>query len=198
MGEPPKNRFLIRKAKIYTRAGDRGETSLISGKRIRKDHPRVAAYGTVDELNAALGTAVSFIRERKIVQLLQGIQNELFNIGAELASPRKLKKAGQERGFYQLNQSKVKDLESLADQYDATLPQLKTFILPSGTSGASFLHLTRTVCRRAEREVVALAKKDKINPNIIAYLNRLSDLLFVLARYLNKKAGRKEVFWKKD
>jgi len=179
------------KVKIYTRAGDRGETTLISGKRIPKDHPRTSTYGTVDELNSSLGVAVSFIQDKKTSKILQNIQNELFNIGAELADPGKLKKI-------QLENYKTTALESTIDKYDAALPRLDTFIAPGGVKEAAFLHQARTVCRRAEREVVALAKKGKTNPNIIAYLNRLSDLLFVLARYSNKKARRKEVSWKKD
>lgn len=180
----------LQKSKIYTKRGDAGKTSLISGTRLLKDHPRVAAYGTVDELNSAIGVACSFTRNRRTITVLQTIQNELFNIGAELASEGKLKQ-------FRLEGSRIEKLEQLIDRYDQGLNKLQTFILPAGTAAATFLHQARTVCRRAEREMVALAKKEKINPNIIAYLNRLSDLLFVLARYLNKKAGRKEVFWKK-
>lgn len=191
------------KIKIYTRTGDHGETSLIFGTRVKKYHPRVVAYGTIDELNATLGFAGSFIKGKIIKNLLQNIQNELFNIGAELASPKKLKKtlpAGRQgtRGFYQLGQLKVQELENIIDQYDKRLPALHTFILPSGTTAAAVLHLARTVSRRAEREVVTLARKEKINPNILSYLNRLSDLLFVLSRSLNKKSHKKEMPWKKD
>jgi cob(I)alamin adenosyltransferase len=184
MAKPPKS-------KIYTRAGDRGETTLISGKKVTKDHPRTATCGTIDELNSALGVAASFIQDKKITGIIQDTQNELFNIGAELAGEGKLKR-------FQLEDSKIEDLEQTIDHYDQDLTNLQTFILPAGTAAAAFLHQARTICRRAEREVVALAKKGKVSPHVIAYLNRLSDLLFVLARYSNKKAGRKEVSWKKD
>src|SRR4030043_132427 len=154
MAPPPKST-------IYTKRGDSGQTSLISGTRVSKNHPRLAAYGTIDELNSAIGVATSFVRDVKVVTILQSIQNELFNIGAELASPNKLKKEGK-KGFYELSKSKVEDLERLIDQYDLNLTKLRTFILPSGAKGASLLHLARTVCRRAEREGVALAGKENI------------------------------------
>jgi cob(I)alamin adenosyltransferase len=191
MAKPPKDRFPIRKAKIYTRTGDKGETSLVSGERVGKDHPRTAAYGTIDELNSNLGVAISSIRDRTVSRILQNIQHELFNIGAELASNGKLKQ-------FKLNTQKIDELEQIIDRYDGKLAKLHTFILPGGGRAAAFLHLARTVCRRAEREVVTLAKKENTNPNIVAYLNRLGDLLFVLARYINKKGGVKEINWKKD
>ena len=186
----------MNRVKIYTKKGDKGETSLIFGTRVSKDHLRVKAYGSVDELNGALGVAVSFIKEPRTVRILENIQNELFNIGAELASQRKLKK--HTKVFYQLGKSKIDDLERKIDQYDNKLPLLRTFILPSGTNAATLLHLARTICRRGEREVVTLGKNDSVNPNILAYLNRLYDLLFVLARFLNKRSGRKETPWQKD
>jgi cob(I)alamin adenosyltransferase len=186
----------MKRVKIYTKKGDKGKTTLVFGENVAKDHPRVKAYGTIDELNASLGVATSFVKNRQVKQILQDIQNELFNIGAELASSGKLKKKTSE--YYQLNKSKTADLEELIDCYDEQLPSLKTFILASGINVATSLQLTRTICRRAEREVVTLSKKEKVNPNILAYLNRLSDLLFVLARFLNKKSGGKETRWKKD
>ncbi|OGY21058.1 MAG: ATP:cob(I)alamin adenosyltransferase [Candidatus Woykebacteria bacterium GWB1_45_5] len=178
------------KSKIYTRVGDKGETTLVSGIKVRKDHPRAAAYGSVDELNSSLGVSNLFIKDQKIRKTLQNIQNELFNIGAELADPRRVKKM-------KLEKSSIEELERFIDQHDAKLSPLHTFILPAGEKSTTFLQLARAVCRRAEREVVSLARKEKINPNIIAYLNRLSDLLFVLARYLNKGSGKKEILWKK-
>ena len=185
-----------KKIKIYTKRGDKGKTSSIFGGWVSKDHPRINAYGTIDELNASLGMAASFTKDKQILKILKHIQNELFNIGAELASYGKLKKkTGQ---YYKLEQSKIGSLEKFIDQYDERLPNLQTFIIPAGTNAASCLHLARTISRRSEREVVSLTKKEKVNPNILAYLNRLSDLLFVLARALNKKAGRKETLWKKD
>jgi len=186
----------VQKSKIYTKRGDKGKTSSIFGGRVSKDHPRINAYGTIDELNASLGVAASFIKDRQILKILHNIQNELFNIGAELASQGKLKK--KTGAYYKLSESKISNLEQIIDQYDEKLPPLKTFILPSGTNAASCLHLARTISRRSERALSTLTKREKINPNILAYLNRLSDLLFVLARTMNKKTRRKETIWKKD
>lgn len=183
------------KSKLYTRAGDEGETSLFGGQRVAKDSLRVTAYGEIDELNSAIGLAVAFLRQRTLIRLLQSVQNELFNIGAELASPGRAKaEAGQ---LFHLSAEKVAVLERWIDQYDARVPPLKTFILPSGAKGAVLLHLARTVCRRAERALVKLAHSEEVNPNLIAYLNRLSDLLFALARYVNKAAGARELPWQK-
>ncbi|MCH7812188.1 MAG: cob(I)yrinic acid a,c-diamide adenosyltransferase [Chloroflexi bacterium] len=192
MARPP------RKSKLYTRTGDRGQTGLFGGRRVPKDHPRVAAYGAIDELNAALGLAISYIRQRRLVASLQTIQNELFNIGAELATVGPTRSRRKESASLRLEGAKTEWLESLIDEYDARVPPLRTFVLPSGTTAASALHVARTVCRRAEREVVALARKQPINAAIMTYLNRLSDLLFVLARYVNKAARRRELLWEKD
>ena len=186
------------KSKLYTRGGDAGKTSLFGGRRVAKDHPRVVAYGTVDELNSALGMSISFIKQRKLVAQLNAIQNELFNVGAELASDKPVRRGKKRSSTFQLDSSSTKALEVLVDEYDARVPPLKTFILPSGTSAATTMHYARTVCRRAERNVVTLARKEKINPEIVAYLNRLNDLLFVLARYLNKAARRRELLWNQD
>jgi len=177
-------------AKIYTRAGDKGKTSLANGKKILKDSPEITALGSIDELNASIGVAVSFIKEKSVVKLLQDTQKDLFNIGAELASLGKSQKL-------LLDKNQTDKMESLIDFYDKNLSDLHTFIIPGGTKEASILHLARTICRRTEREVVSLTKKEKINPNITPYLNRLSDFLFVIARYLNKKAKIKEIPWKK-
>lgn len=187
-----------RKSKLYTRAGDRGDTSLFGGRRVRKDHPRVVAYGAIDELNSVLGVAVSFIRQRTLVASLHAIQNELFNIGAELASDRPVRRGTKQTDVFRLDPAKTQWLEALIDEYDARVPPLRTFVLPSGSTAASLLHLARTVCRRAERAVVTLARTEAINPAILAYLNRLCDLLFVLARYLNKAARRRELHWRKN
>ena len=187
-----------RKSKLYTGTGDRGQTGLFGGRRVPKDHPRVNAYGTIDELNAALGVACSFIRNRALVTTLQSIQNELFNIGAELASASPVRRGKKQTAVFQLERSSVRWLEELIDEYDARLPELRTFILPGGSMSASLLHLSRTVCRRAERAVVALAAKEPVNPAILIYLNRLCDLLFALARYANKAERRREILWRKD
>ena len=183
------------KSKLYTRTGDRGKTALFGGKRVSKDHPRVVAYGTLDELNSILGVAISFIRQRKVVASLHAIQSELFDIGAELASERPVRRGKKSAGVFRLDDAPTQRLEALIDDYDARVPELRTFILPAGTTAASMLHLARTVCRRAEREVVTLSRKDAVNPAILTYLNRLNDLLFVLARYLNKAGRRPEVLW---
>lgn len=183
------------KSKLYTRTGDLGETALFGGGRVPKDDLRVEAYGSVDELNSALGVAVSFIRQRRIAAALQSVQNELFNIGSELASesgPR----AAKGRMFID-SERKIADLERLIDEYDAKLPLLRTFVLPSGSRAGALLHLARSVCRRAERAVIRLSRREEVNPQVIIYLNRLSDLLFVLARYVNKAARKPETPWRK-
>ena len=186
------------KSRLYTRTGDRGETSLFGGRRVPKDDPRVVAYGTIDELNAALGVAISSIRQRTVVDHLHAIQNELFNIGAELASDKPVRRGKARAGVFHLDPAKTERLETLIDQYDARVPPLRTFVLPSGSSAASLLHLARTVCRRAERTVVTLAREQPVNPAILTYLNRLCDLLFALARYANKTARRREIVWRSD
>lgn len=180
---------------LYTRSGDEGTTALFGGGRVAKDSPRVEAYGAVDELNAALGVAAAFLPQRRLVSLLQGIQNELLNVGSELASESgKAAAAGQ---MFKDPEAKIAALEQLIDEYDARVSPLRTFVLPGGTQGAALLHLCRTVCRRAERAVVRLARAEDVNPAIVVYLNRLSDLLFVLARYANKAARRSDLLWKK-
>jgi cob(I)alamin adenosyltransferase len=186
------------KSKLYTRTGDKGQTALFGGKRVPKDHPRVVAYGTIDELNSALGAAASFLRQRKLVADIRTIQNELFDIGAELASERPVRRAAKRSDVFDLDGKRVERLEALTDTYDARVPPLRTFILPSGSNGGALLHVARAVCRRAERELVTLARKTPVNPNILAYVNRLNDLLFAMARYANKASGRPELTWNKD
>jgi cob(I)alamin adenosyltransferase len=179
--------------KIYTKTGDEGETSLFGGMRVPKDDPRVRAYGEVDELNAALGLAMAF---EPSDSALASIQTDLFTIGAELATPdpAKLAKALNRSGAA-IGGSDVAALEDMIDHHEAKLKPLKNFILPGGTPKAAALHLARTICRRAERTVVALSHVEKINPAIVHYLNRLSDLLFVLARATNAQAGKPDVPW---
>ncbi len=180
---------------LYTRTGDAGTTALFGGKRVAKDDPRVEAYGAVDELNSAIGVAVSVMRRRRLIVSLQEIQNELFNIGSELAS------AGAKRAklaaLFTDAEQKLAALEALTDEYDGKVPALRTFILPGGSQTGALLHLCRTVCRRAERALVTLQRKEKVSPEIGAYLNRLSDLLFVLARYENRAAKKPEIAWRK-
>ena len=183
---------------LYTRTGDAGQTSLFGGKRVPKDHPRVVAYGTIDELNSAIGVAASFIKQRRVLAALQSIQNELFDIGAELASDKPVRRAKKSTGTFDLGERSIERLEGWIDEYDALVTPLQTFILPSGTNGASMLHLARTIARRAEREAVTLARTETVNAAILAYLNRLCDLLFALARYVNKAERRRELPWSKD
>ena len=172
--------------KIYTKAGDGGETGLFGGTRVPKDDARVTAYGEVDELNAAVGFAASLEPESLDAAFLQTIQRDLFTIGAELA------KAPSEP---RIGDPQIGMLEHMIDGHEAKLEPLKNFILPGGTPKAAAFHLARTVCRRAERAVVSLAREQKISPSIVKYLNRLSDLLFVLARATNAQAGRPDVTW---
>jgi cob(I)alamin adenosyltransferase len=172
--------------KIYTRTGDTGETALISG-RVSKASKRVAAYGSVDELNSALGVVISQLEEGELKALLLSLQNELHIVCADLANPD-LSRAGPRIAVVH-----VQGLEKLCDRIEAELPPLKQFILPGGTFPASLLHLARAIARRAEREVVALAAEEQINPEVICYLNRLSDLLFLLARLINYRAGVGEI-----
>lgn len=184
--------------KIYTRSGDEGTTGLFGGGRVPKDHPRVAAYGVVDELNSVIGVAAAFITDELLTRELATIQNELFNIGAELASETAGEKAAAHGRLFAGAAGKIAAMERLMDELDSALPALQTFILPSGSKGGALLHLCRTVSRRAEREVVSLNRGEPVNPEILAYLNRLSDLLFVMARYVNQKDGAPETIWHKD
>jgi cob(I)alamin adenosyltransferase len=182
--------------KIYTKTGDAGETGLFGGARVGKDDPRVRAYGEVDELNAALGLATALDPASFESAALQTIQRDLFTIGAELATPdpASLEKVLARSGA-PVGAAEVGALEDIIDKHEATLEPLKNFILPGGTPKAAAFHLARTTCRRAERAVVTLSREHTINPVIIHYLNRLSDLLFVLARAVNKQAGRPDIAW---
>jgi cob(I)alamin adenosyltransferase len=178
--------------KIYTKTGDLGETGLFRGPRVSKDSPRIEAYGTVDELNAFVGFARCEPLPAEIDRSLARIQSELFDVGAELATPE----PGR-HGIAVISSAQIAELERAIDHYEETLPRLKQFILPSGTRGTVALHVARTVCRRAERRVVALADAagEKISSDLIVYLNRLGDLLFVLARATNAAAGQADVPW---
>jgi cob(I)alamin adenosyltransferase len=175
--------------KIYTKTGDTGETALFGGKRVPKDDPRVRAYGEVDELNACIGFVIAIHLPTFESNVLETIQRDLFTIGAELATPDAAKLRAS------LDAATVGALESVIDSYDPKLKPLKNFILPGGSPKGAALHVARTVCRRAERSVVTLAHTQPINPLIIRYLNRLSDLLFVLARAVNMQTGHDDVAW---
>jgi cob(I)alamin adenosyltransferase len=187
---PRKRDEPVRLTKIYTRGGDAGETSLGDGSRISKLDLRIAAYGTVDELNAAVGLALAADCADEIRAVLSRVQNELFDLGADLSVP--LEKEARLR----VTQEQVDALERDCDRFNAELPELKSFVLPGGTELAARLHVARTVCRRAEREALAAAGVHDLNPVAPAYLNRLSDLLFILARAANAAAGQEEPLWK--
>ncbi len=179
--------------KIYTKTGDKGETGLFGGERVSKDSLRISVYGTVDELNSFIGLAINKIKTENIKENLKKIQNYLFTVGAELATPEndKTKKLKIERTpvtFYT-------ELEKMIDEYDGKLDELKNFILPGGTESAALLQVCRTICRRAERELVSLRKSVTIGDNILIFLNRLSDLLFVLSRYENKVSNHPDIIW---
>ena len=174
-----------RLTKIYTRTGDAGTTGLADGSRVAKDSPRIEAIGAVDELNSALGVLLAESLPDAARACLDGVQNDLFDLGGELSVP----------GHAIVSMAHVTRLERELDRLNAGLPALKEFILPAGSRAAALAHLARAVCRRAERRVVTLSRKQKTGPAIPAYLNRLSDLLFVLARVLNHHAGQPEVLW---
>lgn len=183
----------MRISKVYTRTGDQGQTSLVNGERVGKDSLRVCAYGDVDELNTFLGLARTKITGTEIQQLLEQMQNDLFVLGADLATPTQ---AGGTASvaIRRISDAEVKMIEKQIDHYNETLPPLQEFILPAGNEAAALLHVSRTVARRAERQVVRLSRAEKINEQTVIYLNRLSDLLFVLARVANLHAGSSEVF----
>jgi cob(I)alamin adenosyltransferase len=181
--------------KLYTKTGDDGSTGLFGGPRVRKDDPRIEAYGTVDELNSVLGLARAEELDRELDQMLYTVQNELFSLGAELATPDPIA-----HGTRIIGSRHIGALETAIDRYDALVEPLKQFVLPGGSKAAAQLHLARTVCRRAERQLVALAagSAEPISSDLVVYLNRLSDFLFVAARYANKAAGVVDVPWQKS
>jgi cob(I)alamin adenosyltransferase len=178
--------------KIYTKTGDAGETGLFGGPRVRKSDHRVDAYGEVDELNAALGVVRAQVEDPELERHLARIQDELFCVGAELATPHGAKARS---AIPPVEARWVERLEAAIDAWEAELPALHQFVLPGGTRTAAALHLARCVCRRAERRVVVLAAEAELAPVTLAYLNRLSDFLFVAARLANHRAGRSEAGW---
>jgi cob(I)alamin adenosyltransferase len=179
--------------RIYTRTGDSGETGLFNGQRVAKNDLRVAAYGDVDELNAALGLARSFISDSEIAKTLIEVQKDLFSLGAYLADPDFAERKRAPKSH--ISEIRVADLEKWIDQWETELTPLQHFILPGGSQAGACLHLARTVCRRAERQVVSLSQQEKLAPLPLTYLNRLSDFLFVLARYLNHQSKSMEILW---
>ena len=180
----------VRLTKIYTRGGDAGETSLGDGSRVSKLDGRIDAFGTVDELNAALGVVLAGDVPDELRGVLARVQNELFDVGADLSVPAAVE------GRLRVDQSLVDRLEHDCDRFNADLPELRSFVLPGGTEAAARLHVGRTICRRAERDVLRAAKEHELGPLVAVYLNRLSDLLFVLARAANALAGQDEPLWK--
>ena len=191
--------------RVYTRTGDRGETALVGGRRVPKDSPRIAAYGTIDELNAAVGLARVFNAERMtgrgagrerhrwLDEVLKKIQNQLFDLGSELATPPD---AAYE-GMFRMGEGEVSELEKLMDHCQKDLAPLKSFTLPGGGRIQGFLHQARTVCRRAERVVLALSRVEAIGEWPLRYVNRLSDLFFVLGRWVGKHMGEPEYLWER-
>ena len=180
--------------KIYTRRGDAGETDLFGGPRVAKDHLRVEAYGAVDELNAALGAAAAASRDEAVRALCARLQGTLFDLGAYLASPDPQRRA--KAGIPEPGAEDAAGLEAEIDAFETELAPLRRFVLPGGTPAAAAFHVARTVCRRAERRAVALAREEPLEAGAIRYLNRLSDLLFTLARVENARAGVGDVEWK--
>ena len=195
----------IRITRVYTRRGDRGETDLVGGERVRKDSPRITAYGTVDELNAAVGVAramnqaetgpegASAAARRELDDILRRLQNQLFDLGGELATPP----AAAAPGAFRMSGAEVKGLEATIDRCLQDLAPLKSFILPGGGRVSPLLHVARTVCRRAEREVLRLMRDEEVGEWPLAYLNRLSDLLFVLSRWIGHHLGETEYLWER-
>jgi len=178
--------------KIYTKTGDKGETGLMGGKRLGKDSLRIHAYGEIDELNAWLGVCRAQNSPKEIGGMLHQLQRELFDLGADLATPLDSKVT-----VPRVTENQTANLEKLIDSMDEKLTPLKNFILPGGCLLVSNLHIARTVCRRAERAIVALQKQEEIGGLVVKYVNRLSDLLFTMARYANKLEGEEEELWQK-
>jgi len=190
---------------VYTRLGDSGETALVGGRRVAKDSPRIVAYGTIDELNAVVGLVRVFNAEgmktrgprRKrhewLDATLRKVQNQLFDLGSELATPEE----SAYEGMYRVGDSDVRELERLIDECQKELGPLKSFVLPGGGRVGAFLHQARTVCRRAEREVLRLSRSESLPEWPLRYVNRLSDLLFVLSRWVAKRLGEPEYLWER-
>lgn len=185
-------------AKIYTRTGDQGTTSLFTGERVGKDHDLIEAIGAVDECNSAIGMAISLLPNSpssyRIAEQLKDVQHALFDVGAAIATPRtRASDAKKEKTYFDENATQA--LERWIDQMEASLPKLSYFILPGGHSAGSMLHLARSICRRAERRITPLSAEQEVDRNVFVYLNRLSDYLFVLSRYVNHELNQPETAW---
>jgi cob(I)alamin adenosyltransferase len=181
----------VRLTRIYTGGGDRGETSLGDGSRVSKLDCRIAAFGTVDELNSWLGVVLAGEVPGELRSVLERVQNELFDVGADLSVP-----FGVGDGRLRVSRTQIETLEGDCDRFNADLPPLRSFVLPGGTETAARLHLARATCRRAERAALDASREVEINSDVLVYLNRLSDLLFILARAANAAVGREEPLWK--
>ena len=192
---------MIRITKVYTRTGDKGETALVGGKRVPKDTARIEAYGTIDELNSILGLARAFNEEKLndgdahhfLDTVLRQIQDELFDLGSELATPEDF----FQEGMYRVGEREVKKIEDVIDECQKDLEPLKSFVLPGGGIIGAYLHQCRTVCRRAEREILRLSRVEDLSEWPLKYVNRLSDLFFVLSRWISKKTGKDEYLWQR-
>lgn len=182
----------MKKSLVYTKSGDRGTTSLVGGTRVPKTHVRLEAYGTVDELSSHLGLLSTYLTEEADRRFIQQVQNQLFVVGTHLATDQsrmELKTAGI------VTREQVETMEHEIDRMDAQLPPLSAFVLPGGSRGAAVCHICRTVCRRAERRILALAAEAAVSPELLSYVNRLSDYLFVLSRKMNQDEKKEEIFW---
>ncbi|HEY1268316.1 MAG TPA: cob(I)yrinic acid a,c-diamide adenosyltransferase [Candidatus Binatia bacterium] len=192
---------MVRITRVYTRTGDKGDTALVGGRRVPKDSPRIEAYGTIDELNSIIGLARAFNDEKSrnaktrrfLDEVLAKIQDELFDLGSELATPPD----GEYSGMYHIGEAEVGRLEATMDRCQKELAPLKSFVLPGGGKVGAFLHQCRTVCRRAERDLLRLSRSELVSEWAIKYVNRLSDLFFVLARWAAKQAGEPEALWQR-
>jgi len=191
----------VRITRVYTRTGDKGETGLVGGKRVPKDSQRIEAYGTIDELNSVIGLARTFNDEKINVSeahrfldvILRQIQDELFDLGSELATPPDF----FQEGMYRVGEREVKKIEQLIDECQKELEPLKSFVLPGGGKIGAYLHQCRTVCRRAEREILRLSRVEELSEWPLKYVNRLSDLFFVLSRWISKQTGEGEYLWQR-
>jgi cob(I)alamin adenosyltransferase len=191
----------VRITRVYTRTGDKGETGLVGGKRVPKDSQRIEAYGTIDELNSVVGLARTFNDEKTNVSeahrfldvILRQIQDELFDLGSELATPPDF----FQEGMYRVGEREVKKIEQLIDECQKELEPLKSFVLPGGGKIGAYLHQCRTVCRRAEREILRLSRVEELSEWPLKYVNRLSDLFFVLSRWISKQTGEGEYLWQR-
>jgi cob(I)alamin adenosyltransferase len=179
--------------KIYTKTGDKGETGLFGGTRISKNSPRIEAYGTIDELNSYIGLAITELHDSSVKSLLNKIQNQLFIVGSDLAAPKSTE--DQKKNIVRIPSEFYEEIEKSIDFYEEKLDKLTNFIIPGGSKSAAILHICRTIARRAERKVVALNSLEQINENIVIFLNRISDLFFVLSRFENKVSNHPDVIW---